>query len=168
MEPDTENLDDWNKQVGFTGPLVIKEIGYELWEHTEPFSFISSTGIIVRIEKGDITDLASIYGVPAGLVPKIGYWSQPATVHDKIYKAHRDGIPFRSFTNKENITRKEADLILLEGAKIKAKEYQVPFRKRRHNSIYAAVNAFGIESWETVDEKLERLKQFDNSSIIDN
>ena len=43
----------------FSGPLVIKEIGYEKWSVVEPFRFTSETGLVVDVPIGFETDLAS-------------------------------------------------------------------------------------------------------------
>ena len=141
----------------FTGPLVIEEVGYEQWEIVKGFSFQSNTGLVVDVEKGFACDLASIPALAQSLVSKLGYWTQPAVVHDVLYYRSRVELD-------DSITRLQADDILLEGIKLKAHEYSVPIMERRDWLIYGAVRAGGLDSWESPGERRER---FDNLSLPD-
>jgi hypothetical protein len=143
----------------FTGPLVIEETGYERWKVAKPFKFISSTGLVVAVDAGFETDLASIPAIAQSLVSKLGYWTQPAIVHDLLYYRHRTELD-------DTIPRLQADDILLEGIKLKAAEYSVPNVERRDWLIYGAVRAGGLSSWETPDERQERLEML-NEHITD-
>jgi hypothetical protein len=92
--------------------------------------------------------LASVPDVFQSLVPKLGYWTQPAIVHDLLYLFHRND-------SNTTILREDADRILLEGCRIKAKEYGVPLYARRDQFIYRGVRAGGLYSWMTPAEKQE-------------
>lgn len=141
----------------FTGPLRIEEIGYERWAVLEQFAFIYDRTTTIAIPVGFETDLASVPSVLGPVVPKIGYWSQPAVVHDFLYHNHRTGVDTQ-------YSRSFADKVLLAGMKIKAKEYDVPLYLRRDWLIYGGVVAGGEDSWLTPEEKKERDK---NSPFID-
>ena len=132
----------------FTGPLRLEEVGYELWAIIDGFEFYSDTGIIVPIEPGFRTDLASVPHLLGPVVPKIGYWSQPAAVHDKVYRDHREG-------RDTKISRMTADRLLLEGMRIKAKEYKVPDIDRRDWLIFGGVVAAGENTWMNDEEREE-------------
>lgn len=134
----------------FSAPLVIREIGYERWQVVEPFRFTSKSGIVVNVPVGFETDLASVPSWLRSVVSKIGYWSQPAVVHDLLYYHHRNGVD-------AVVTRREADKILLEGCRLKENQYNVPIQDRRNELIYTAVRAGGLGTWETPDERVERL-----------
>ena len=120
----------------------------------------SSTGLVVFVPAGFETDLASVPDVFAILVSKIGYWSQPAVIHDMLYANHRNELD-------TVITRKQADRILREGCKIKAHEYGVPDSKRRDHLIYQAVRFGGTASWETLAEKLAREQSKEDDWFLD-
>lgn len=143
----------------FSAPLVIEEIGYERWKVVEDFRWTAKSGLVVRVAMGFTTDLASVPQVFRSLVPKIGYWSQAAVVHDLLYRDHRAGI-------NTDITRLQADRALREGAKDKARLYGVSDGQRRDWQIYHFVRAFGVESWETIDEKQTRLEN-ENEDYLD-
>ena len=130
----------------FSGPLVIRESSYELWEVVEPFRFTSNTGLIVDVPAGFETDLASVPDVFQSLVPKLSYYSQPAVVHDLLYFRHRSGAD-------TSTTRLQADRILLEGCRIKAAQFDVPLHARRNQLIYRGVRAGGLYAWMTPQEK---------------
>jgi hypothetical protein len=142
----------------FSAPLVIREIGYERWAVVEPFRFTSKTGIVVDVPVGFETDLASVPAWLRSLVSKIGYWSQPAVVHDLLYYNHRNGVD-------ATISRKQADKILLEGCRLKEDEYNVPLSDRRNELIYTAVTAGGLITWERSDERAERLDRGDDEFL---
>jgi len=141
----------------FSGPLVIKEIGYELWEVVEPFRFTSETGIFVDVLVGFPTDLASIPRVLQSILGKIGAYSQPGVVHDMLYHRHRTGMD-------TVITRKQADQILREGCKLKANEYGVTDNS---DVIYNGCRIGALSSWETPQERMDRLDTGDDE-FLDN
>jgi hypothetical protein len=142
----------------FSAPLVIREIGYERWAVVEAFRFTSETGIVVDVPVGFECDLASVPSWLRSVVSKIGYWSQPAVVHDLLYFNHRHGLD-------DVITRKQADRILREGCRLKEDEYAVPSSKCRTDIIYTAVQAGGVASWETSAERMERLDRGDTEFL---
>lgn len=142
----------------FSAPLVIKEIGYEYWEVAASFRWTAKSGIVVLVDTGFTTDLASVPQVFRSLVPKIGYWSQAAVVHDLLYRNHRTGVDATT-------TRLQADRFLREGCRDKARAYNVPDRKRKDWEIYHFVRAFGLESWETLEERNERLMSEDEEYL---
>ena len=141
----------------FTAPLQIEEVGYERWRVITPFSFVYNRELSILIPIDFETDLASVPSVFGPVVPKIGYWSQPAVVHDYLYHNHREG-------HDSTMSRARADKIFHEGIKLKAKEYDVPTYLRRDWIIYGGVRAGGENSWLTKKEKEERDK---NHSFID-
>jgi hypothetical protein len=134
----------------FTGPLRIEEVGYETWEVLEPFGFEYDPGLFVYVPAGFRCDLASIPKIVRSLVSQLGYWTQPAVTHDLLYFNHRTGLD-------ATITRGQADRIMLEGMELKYREYDVPLLDRRHDVIFAAIQAGGVASWETPEEREERL-----------
>lgn len=136
----------------FEGPLVIEEIGYELWRIHEPFEYVTVHGSRIKIPAGFETDLASVPALARSLVPKIGYWSQPAVVHDYMYALHRAKL------NTE-WTRKDADLTFKSGMEIKEEEYEIPNFQRKASVLYAAVRMGGLAGWETPEEREERLSR---------
>ena len=133
--------------IGFSAPLVIEEIGVELFKVVQAFRFASASGPVVDVPAKFETDLASVPKVFQSVVGKIGYWSQAAVVHDLLYYQHRSG-------NDTNLTRLQADRILLEGCRIKAIEYSVPDIARKDWLIFGGVRLGGAASWVTPGEKL--------------
>ena len=61
--------------------------------------------VIIVVDKGFTTDLASIPRVFQSVVPKLGHHIRPAIVHDYAYEGHT------------SLTRKEADAMFLDGMK---------------------------------------------------
>lgn len=143
----------------FSAPLIIEEIGYEYWKVVEGFRWTSKSGLVVYVDVGFTTDLASIPQVLRSLVPKIGYWSQAAVVHDLLYRNHRTNVD-------TDVTRLQADRALREGCKDKARLYNVPDRQRRDWQIYHAVRAFSALAWETPEERALRLEE-ENEEYLD-
>jgi hypothetical protein len=137
--------------ASFTASLLIEEVGYEKWSVEKEFSFESDTGLVVTVQKGFICDLASVPALAQCIVSKLGYWTQPAVVHDMLYYRHRNRMD-------SNVTRLQADRILLEGCKLKAHEYHVPDLERRDWIIFGGVIAGGLETWETPEEKKHRVE----------
>lgn len=146
----------------FTSNLVIEEIGYERWRIARPFSFHSDLGLIVHVEAGFETELASIPPIARAFVPKMGYWSQAAAVHDVCYWGHRNSVQVGvdSATGEYvDIDREMADKLLKNGCEAKEMEYDIPLYQKRTFTIYAGVLAGGLSSWETKEEKAERLSR---------
>ena len=141
----------------FSGPLVIKEVGYELWEVVEPFRFTSETGIVVDVPVFFETDLASIPRILQSMLGKIGTYSQAGVVHDLLYYNHRSGLD-------TTITRKQADQILREGCSLKAKEYGVADQS---DIIYNGCRIGALSLWETLKERMDRLSSGDDE-FLDN
>lgn len=139
----------------FSGPLKLVQIGHQRWRVLESFRFISAQGITVDIPAGFETDLASVPAVAQAIVSKVGYWSQAAVVHDLLYNRHRNGLD-------ATVTRLQADEILLEGCKIRAKDFNVPTSERRDWLIFGAVHIGALESWETPEERQDRLDMIHN------
>lgn len=143
----------------FTGSLVLEEIGYEMWKVKRSFSFHSS-GLVVSVEAGFETDLASIPGLARSFIPKIGYWSQPAVIHDIGYWGHREGVQVaRSELTGEyvDLTRKDVDKLFMSGCEVKEEEYKIPVYAHRSLILYAGVRAGGLDNWETSKEREARV-----------
>lgn len=140
----------------FSGPLRLEEVDYELWD-VEPFSWTSADSTVISMEEVFRTDLASVPQIFRTLVPKIGYWSQAAVIHDLLYYRHRNGLD-------AELTRLKADKYFLEGIQDKARDYNVSRKKWRHWQIYHAVRLGGLEPWETPDEKTERLLNMEDDT----
>lgn len=152
----------------FTAPLVTEEIGYEFWRIARSFTFYSDLGLVVAVEAGFETGLASIPGLARSFIPKIGYWSQPAAVHDLCYWGHREGVQVvRNELTGEyvDIDRDMADKLFRNGCEVKEQDYKVPLYKCRTTILYAGVVAGGLESWETKEERIERMSQLPPNNI---
>jgi len=132
----------------FSNRLIIGEIGFEKWQLETPFTFNSITGLTVTVDDGFICDLASVPGIAQSLVSKMGYWTQPAVLHDWLYHRHRNGLD-------KVVTRLQADNMFIEGCRIKAAEYDVPLLERREWLLYGGVRAGGWGSWATPEETKE-------------
>ena len=132
----------------FTGPCINEQIGHQRWRVHEGFSFRSSTGLVVTVEKGFEHDFASIPAIVRGLISKVGYYSQAAICHDLLYYRHRTGLD-------TVITRLQADNILLEGCRVKAVDFSVPDSERRDWLIYGGVRIGGRDSWLSDKERAE-------------
>ena len=139
----------------FSGPLVIKETGYERWEVVEPFRFTSETGVVVDVPAGFETDLASIPRALQSILGKLAGYSQPAVVHDLLYYWHRHGVDTA-------ISRRDADQILREGIELKEREYGVPMDA---DTIYSGCRMGGLASWETPQERSDRLDRGDTEFL---
>lgn len=139
-------------EARFTGPLVIEEIGYELWKIVTPFDFVDTDGTVINVPKGFVTDLASVPPIARSIVSKIGYWSQAAVAHDIGYAYHRAG-------KNTEWTRKQVDKWFLHGIVVKEKEYGIPKDQSKANLLYAGVRMGGLASWETEEERQERVNR---------
>jgi len=161
----------------FTGPLDIREIGYEVWQVLTPFDFISDHGCTIAIPEGFVTDLASVPALARGFVSKIGYWSQPAVVHDALYQWHSGNITYKLPSNVDAgynptdldlfkkskpglvVDRVLADSLLLEGCKLKAKQYDIRPYQDRSKIIYTAVRFGGADGWYSEQELKKRRQE---------
>ena len=120
----------------FSDRLFIKKIAPQQWEIIITFHYVSDeTGLVVTVPSGFVYNQASIPKIFQSFISKVGYYDQPAAVHDWLYYLNRLGTPI--------CTRKQADLILKEGCKDKEKEFKIPWYKRKKAAIYAAVRAWG-------------------------
>jgi hypothetical protein len=138
--------------------LTIKEVGYEEWENIEAFRITSKLGIITDVPVDFRCDLASVPKIVRSYVSQIGYWTQPAVGHDYKHWMHRNGYDIE-------ITRHQSNQMMLEGMIWKAEQFSVPRSAWRHREIYAAIEAFGLSSWETPAEKEERLDRGDDEYL---
>lgn len=84
----------------------------------------------ITVEAGFTTDLASIPRVFQSITPKVGRHIQPSIVHDWCYE---DNVP--------GMTRKEADLLFLDGMKSSGVYWL------RRQTMYRAVRLFGGALW---------------------
>ena len=130
----------------FSRSLITEQVGHESWRVVKGFSFTSVTGLVVTVPKNFTCDLASIPAFAQFIISKVGYWSQPAVVHDLLYRNHRNGLD-------DTITRLQADNILLEGCRIKAVDFSVSDSERRDWLIYGGVRVGGRDSWLTDSER---------------
>ena len=69
----------------FTEALVIKQLPAYRWQLFLGFSFISKTGLEVKIPKGFITDLASVPRPLWWFISPAGKHSQACVIHDYMY-----------------------------------------------------------------------------------
>jgi len=123
----------------FSGPLVIRELGYKQWEVMEAFMYRSSSGEYFLVNKGFRCDLASVGRWFKSVVDTPSYWTQAAVLHDKLYDNNRRGFG--------TISRKRADQLLIEGMKAKEEQYNVSWRIKRKTLVYSAVRLGGRASW---------------------
>ena len=117
----------------FSAPLEIRKTGPEQWETLRQFVY-TSDWVVVVVPKGFITDLASVPKALRSIVSKVGYWSQPAVLHDYLYK-------------NKTMDRKDADKLLFEACGVMEKKWDVPWYRQRKRMIYAAVRAGGWASY---------------------
>lgn len=120
--------------VYLSSRLEIAETGAwgtdQAWEITKSFVVRWGGKVLFQVPKGFRTDLASVPQLAKSLVPKLGPWNQIAVVHDFVYRN-----PW------VNLTRKEADDLLMDGMKTK----NVGLYAR--SVIYSGVRAGGWASY---------------------
>jgi hypothetical protein len=147
-------------KLGFTAPLDIREVGYEHWMLLADVIYTAKNGEVITAPKGFLTDLASVPHLARSLIPKIGYWSQAAVIHDLLYRNHREG---------RNIvyTRKEVDKLFIEASEWKADQYAIKSENRREVLLYTGVRMGGLASWETPKEREDRLVIRDEDWFLD-
>lgn len=120
----------------FTNPLIIIEDGLK-WVVFRGFTYVTNNGDRIKVPKGFETDLASVPQVFQSLVPKVGYWNQPAVVHDFLYSKSRSG--------SKKYTRKQADQILREGIRDKEQLHGAEYSYA--DVIYHAVRVGAWHTW---------------------
>lgn len=111
----------------FTSPLNVKVLDNgDKYELLEPFEYYidDENGAIFCVEKGFITDFASIPRIFWNIFPPFGKYSKAAVLHDKLCIAFLAKQTFNDITKDSNklpnelkdklITRKEADKYFLE------------------------------------------------------
>ena len=124
----------------FSEPLLIKELGYKQWEVVRSFTYTTTAGLVIPVNRGFQCDLASVGRWFKSIVDTPSYWTQAAVVHDKLYDNNRR-------SSGVLITRKEADQVLREGMATKETQYDVSWRIKRKTLVYAAVRLGGQASW---------------------
>jgi hypothetical protein len=125
----------------FLGDLVLRDLGRGQFALQEPLGFLSAKLERVLIAPaGFVTDLASIPPyVPGWLVPKVGDWDYPATIHDAAYRmALRDPQG-----NVLVVTKAQADNLFREGMEARG------VGKVRRTAMYWAVRLFGRGTFST-------------------
>lgn len=119
--------------MGLLDPLDVRALNDgKDWELLHEFRYVTKSGISIYVPAGFITDFASIPRAAWWLIgsPATGLYRKAAVPHDWIYR-----------TADVNITRKEADNILLEIMVLRG----VTLWRRR--AIYTAVRLFGGSSY---------------------
>ncbi len=91
-----------------------------------------------EVKAGFTTDLASVPRIFRSLIPQVGRHLQAAIVHDWCYENIVEGL---ADGDRAIMTRKEADLLFLEGMK----EAGVSWLKRK--LMYWAVRVAGASWW---------------------
>jgi len=119
----------------FTGPLILREDGYE-WSVERGFTYVTNGGDRISIPKGFRTDLASVPQIFQSIIPKTGLHNQPAVVHDFLYAKSRNG--------STRFTKRQADKILREGILDKERIHEAEYSYA--DVIYHAV-CVGGRSW---------------------
>jgi hypothetical protein len=140
--------------------LTIKEVDYEGWQNVEAFRATSALGIITDVPAGFRCDLASVPKIVRSVISQLGYWTQPAVTHDLQHWEHRQGV-------NTTLTRHQSNRMMLEGMIWKAEQFNVPRGEWRHDAIYAAIEAFGLPSWETPAERRTRLDMHGDTEFLD-
>ncbi len=110
----------------FTTPAILEMLGHYNWRVYEPFAFYLSDdeSDVIEVPAGFITDLATVPRIFWTLLPPDGKYAKAAIIHDYLY-------------DNALRTKKEADLIFLDGMKVLG----VPKWKRI--VMYQAVRLFG-------------------------
>lgn len=134
----------------FTGSLKTEWLDGRRWRVIETFRFYSGepeTSLFIEVEKGFVTDLASIPKALRWLIPKVGRDSAASAVHDVAYRtgyvktAHViDGV---EHVEKTPVSRGVADSIYHQ-ALVASK---VGLWRRK--VLYHGVSTFGWIAWNT-------------------
>jgi hypothetical protein len=122
-------MDLLNCSDSFSDPLVVEQITGGIWELHEAFTF-TWNGKEITVPEGFKTDFASVPRPFRSVIPKSGKYNQAAVVHDFIY-----------IHQTERFTKKEADLIFLDGMKV------LGVKKFKRCIMYIAVKYFGKGNW---------------------
>lgn len=147
--------------TGFEVRLISPETPSKkaLWEIVEDFIYQSDKYGVIIIPKGSVTDFASVPRVPVLFLLTGSLAHRGAAIHDFLYKTHTIHRPGGA---TEDITRKQADEILLECALIDldkpVKDNAGAWKRVKgtvHNAnrvsraymIYAGVRTFGWLYW---------------------
>ncbi|EHQ4621381.1 DUF1353 domain-containing protein [Salmonella enterica] len=114
----------------FTTPAIFEMPGHYNWHIHEPFAFYLSddNSDVIEVPAGFITDLATVPRIFWILLPPDGKYAKAAIIHDYLY-------------DNALRTKKEADLIFLDGMKVLG----VPCWKR--TVMHLAVRMFGRGSY---------------------
>jgi hypothetical protein len=122
----------------FLDPLLSEAIPPNKWKLTGRFAYrtlVTGKPLTITVPVGFVNDLASIPQPLMWLFPVNGRHRWAAVIHDWLYS--KKGI----LGERQQFTRKECDLIFLEGMKVMG----VPWWKRR--SMYRGVRAGGWVFW---------------------
>lgn len=127
-------MNEWTNE--FTKPLTVTFFPKEnKWRVDRSFEYHQkkeSRAACILVEKGWLTDFASVPWAAQWLIPKSGKYNQAAVLHDYIYS--KGGKVRSAHTNKVYFyTKKEADVMFLDAMKLLG----VPLWKRR--VMYRAV-----------------------------
>ena len=122
----------------FLDPLLSEAIPPDKWKLTGRFSYrtlVTGKPLTITVPKGFENDLASIPRPLMWLFPVNGKHRWASVVHDWLYS--KKGI----LGDAQQFTRKECDLIFLEGMKI------MGVRWWKRSSMYRGVRVGGWVRW---------------------
>ena len=133
------------KSIGFIGIVSFhqNDDGHN-FTVDQDFTFVTESGLAIRVPKGFVTDLASVPRVFWAILPCFGTYTDGAVVHDMLY--HHNGVVLfkedgRVALNRVTLTRKECDDVLLEAMR----DCHTP--RWQQVVIYRAVRWFGGMAW---------------------
>jgi peptidoglycan hydrolase-like protein with peptidoglycan-binding domain len=113
----------------YKSPLVVSPFGDgKYWYLREPLTWLAASGKTFEVPKGFVTDFASVPRPIWWLFPPWAKYGNAAVLHDYCYW-------------EQNISRKEADAVILEGMK----DLRVSWLTRQ--LIYRALRLFGWIAW---------------------
>ena len=122
----------------FLDPLVSEAVPPDNWKLTVRFAYrtlVTGKPLVITVPAGFENDLASIPNLLTWAIPVNGKHRWSAVIHDWLY--FNKGI----LGERQQFTRKECDLIFLEGMKVMG----VSWWKR--SSMYRGVRAGGWVAW---------------------
>ena len=122
----------------FLDPLVSEAVPPDNWKLTVRFAYrtlVTGKPLVITVPAGFENDLASIPSLLTWAIPVNGKHRWAAVIHDWLY--FNKGI----LGERQQFTRKECDLIFLEGMKVMG----VSWWKR--SSMYRGVRAGGWVAW---------------------
>jgi hypothetical protein len=122
----------------FLDPLVSEAVPPDNWKLTVRFAYrtlVTGEPLTITVPAGFENDLASIPSLLTWAIPVNGKHRWAAVIHDYLYS--KKGI----LGDRMKFTRKECDLIFLEGMKVMG----VSWWKR--SSMYRGVRAGGWVAW---------------------